>query len=79
MGLDTASLVIHAGRCRASGPSRCSAEGLALGESAPVAMRKTALLLDIDEAGLEVLGGRGWGDDLGILEYGENGEQAARP
>lgn len=53
-------------------PFEVLSEGLALGENAPTAARKAALLLDVDDRHTErfdVL--LGWGADLGILTNGD--------
>ena len=59
-------------------PFEMLTEGLVLGESAPTAARKAALLLDVDDRHAErfdVL--LGWGADLGILTNGDGGYKLA--
>jgi len=73
MGLQAASLVIRKA-LQGFRPFELLCEGLALGEDAQTAMRKTARLLDLDDRErdrLQIL--LRWGEDLSVLESDENG------
>src|SRR5439155_3092405 len=73
MGLEAASLVIRKA-LQGFRPFELLCEGLALGEDAHTAMRKTARLLDLDDRGgdrLQIL--LRWGEDLSVFESDENG------
>jgi len=77
MGPEAATLVLRRA-LQSFRPFEMLAEGLALGEDASTAARKTALLLDIDDRHtnrLDVL--LSWGADLGILANGDGGYKLA--
>lgn len=77
MGAEAATLVLRRA-LQGYRPFEMLVEGLALGETATTAARKTALLLDIHDRHverLEVL--LGWGTDLGILTNSDGGYKLA--